>query len=80
MHSHAERGNEWDYEPKKYICFLVQSPKLREVFASDFRDFDNSAEKFSFKGDFSLHKKAPNKSLLHTDISKGLPMGVMLIN
>lgn len=30
--------NRKTYEPKRYICFLVQSPKLREVFASDFRD------------------------------------------
>jgi len=30
--------NDKNYVPKKYICFLVQSPKLREVFASDFRD------------------------------------------
>jgi retron-type reverse transcriptase len=30
--------NSFKYEPKSYICFMVHSPKAREVFASDFRD------------------------------------------
>jgi len=30
--------NAFKYKPKRYIYFLTHSPKLREVFASDFRD------------------------------------------
>ena len=30
--------NSFRYKPKRYIYFLTHSPKLREVFASDFRD------------------------------------------
>jgi len=30
--------NSFKYRPKRYIYFLTHSPKLREVFASDFRD------------------------------------------
>lgn len=30
--------NSFKYRPKKYVYFLTHSPKLREVFASDFRD------------------------------------------
>jgi hypothetical protein len=30
--------NSFSYTPKRYIYFLTSSPKLREVFASDFRD------------------------------------------
>ncbi len=30
--------NSFRYKPRRYIYFLTHSPKLREVFASDFRD------------------------------------------
>ena len=30
--------NNFKYRPKRYICFLAHSPKLREIFASDFSD------------------------------------------
>lgn len=33
-----EEINSWKYRPSSYICFIVNSPKLREVFASNFRD------------------------------------------
>lgn len=33
-----ESVNSFTYQPKRYIYFLTSSPKLREVFASDFRD------------------------------------------
>jgi len=33
-----EEINSFTYEPSSYICFIVQSPKMREVFASNFRD------------------------------------------
>jgi len=33
-----ESINSFTYKPKRYIYFLTSSPKLREVFASDFRD------------------------------------------
>lgn len=33
-----EAINSFTYKPKRYIYFLTSSPKLREVFASDFRD------------------------------------------
>ena len=33
-----ESINSFRYRPKRYIYFLTSSPKLREVFASDFRD------------------------------------------
>ena len=33
-----EEINNWKYIPYSYICFIVQSPKMREVFASNFRD------------------------------------------
>ena len=33
-----EAINSFAYKPKRYIYFLTSSPKLREVFASDFRD------------------------------------------
>jgi len=33
-----ESINSFSYDPRKYIYFLTSSPKLREVFASDFRD------------------------------------------
>jgi len=33
-----ESVNSFTYKPKRYIYFLTSSPKLREVFASDFRD------------------------------------------
>ena len=33
-----EALNSFSYKPKRYIYFLTSSPKLREVFASDFRD------------------------------------------
>ena len=33
-----ESVNAFKYKPKRYIYFLTSSPKLREVFASDFRD------------------------------------------
>jgi RNA-directed DNA polymerase len=26
------------YEPGRFVCFFVQRPKLREIFAADFRD------------------------------------------
>jgi hypothetical protein len=28
----------WTYEPGKSICFVVTQPKVREIFAADFRD------------------------------------------
>ncbi len=33
-----ESVNSFNYTPRRYIYFLTFSPKLREVFASDFRD------------------------------------------
>ena len=30
--------NSDSYKPKRFVCFLTTSPKLREVFASDFSD------------------------------------------
>ena len=33
-----ESINSFKYKPRRYIYFLTSSPKLREVFASDFRD------------------------------------------
>jgi len=33
-----EEINSLSYQPSSYICFLVQTPKMREVFASNFRD------------------------------------------
>ena len=26
------------YEPDRSVCFFIQRPKLREIFAADFRD------------------------------------------
>ena len=31
---HADRS----YEPNRSVCFFIQRPKLREIFAADFRD------------------------------------------
>lgn len=33
-----ESVNSFNYKPKRYVYFFTSSPKLREVFASDFRD------------------------------------------
>ncbi len=30
--------NDYSYAPSRSVCFLTTSPKLREVFAADFRD------------------------------------------
>lgn len=33
-----EELNSGSYQPRRSLCFIVEKPKLREIFAADFRD------------------------------------------
>jgi len=61
---------------KEIVVKKADSNQERILFLSKKIIFDTPAEKFTFKGDFSLHQKVPkHKSLLYTPIDKGLPIG-----